>query len=274
MRPYVDICISGVFIILMTPGSLSAQLQKTSPAPLTFEVASVKLSPPDAPGSLFGCHGTDVEPMTMASGVPLGRCVYRHFNFRNLVMLIYPDLSPSFRVIAGIDEQVKGGPGWVGSSFFDVEGEAANPSATTTAQLQEMLRALLKDRFQLSFHIETREMSAYVIVPAKEGPKLKESAGPATPEEVRRRPARALFMPNTTLSDFATMLSIYMKTPVVDKTGLTRKYTMAVNSFETGDDTAASIFTALPEQLGLRLEAQKVGFQVFVIDRLEKPAEN
>jgi len=210
----------------------------------------------------------------MPALVPLGRCVYRHINFRILIAQAFPDLPASFRTVAGIGAQVTGGPGWIGSSFFDIEGEAADPATTTSDQLREMLHTLLKDRFQLEFHMETKEVAAYAMVSAKDGPKLTESAGPVTPEEARRRPPGSLFAGDMTLSDFAALLSIYMKTPVVDKTGLTRKYTMALNSFETGDGTAASIFTALPEQLGLRLEPQKIQFPVFVIDHLEKPAEN
>lgn len=138
-----------------------------------------------------------------------------------------------------------------------------------------MLQSVLKDRFQLAFHMETKEMSAYLMVQAKEGLKLKKSGGPPTAEEMRRRPAgRALFAPNMSLSDFADLLSVTMKIPILDKTGVAGNFTITLYSAETGDDTAASIFTAMPEQLGLRLEPQKVPFPVFVIDHLERPSEN
>jgi uncharacterized protein (TIGR03435 family) len=264
MRLFAGMLITCVFAFAQERGT---------PTPLKFEVASVKRSPPDARPGPFGCHGTDART-GMPLLVPLGRCVYRHINFRNLIVQAFPNLPISFRAVAGIDAQVTGGPGWIGGSFFDIEGKAADAATTTSDQLREMLHTLLKDRFQLDFHMETKELAAYAMVSAKDGPKLKESAGPVTAEEAGRRHARSLYAADMTLSDFAALLSIYVKTPVVDKTGLTRKYTITLNSLETGDDTAASIFTAMPEQLGLRLESQKIQFPVFVIDHLEKPTEN
>jgi len=78
-----------------------------------------------------------------------------------------------------------------------------------------------------------------------------------------------------TMTSYADLISMTMKMPIVDKTGIEGKYNIFLNSRETGgDDTSPSIFTALPEQLGLKLEAEKIPFKIFVIDHAEKPAES
>src|SRR5689334_2795745 len=95
--------------IFMTCLLALAQTQGTPP-PLKFEAASVKPSPPDSRGGGWGCHGADKTPGIGI--VPLGRCVFRHIDFRNLIAQAYPILPSSFRMVEGISSQVKGGPNW------------------------------------------------------------------------------------------------------------------------------------------------------------------
>ena len=82
-----------------------------------------------------------------------------------------------------------------------------------------------------------------------------------------------MFANNMTLTEYAGLLSMNVKAPVVDKTGIAGKYNIFLFSAETGDETGGSIFSALQEQLGLKLESQKISFEIYVIDHAEKPSE-
>jgi uncharacterized protein (TIGR03435 family) len=238
-------------------------------APLKFEVASVKPSLPDTRQSL-GCHSVDVSRTT----IPLGRCIFRHANLRTIIKQAYP---LSIIGVSLLQERVLGGPAWIDGSPFDVEAKAEDPSTTTIDQLRQMLRTLLKERFQLSFHMETRQTSGYYMTPTKDGFKLKESTGPLSSADyaaaTRRSGGRPLVANNMTLTDYADLLSINVKAPVVDKTNIPGKYNIFLFSAETGDETSGSIFSALQEQLGLKLEPQKISFEIYVIDHAEKPSE-
>jgi uncharacterized protein (TIGR03435 family) len=204
----------------------------------------------------------------------LGRCVLRHATLRSLIKQAYPlDILG----VSVLQERVIGGPSWIDGSRFDLEAKAEDPSTATTDQLRKMLQTLLSDSFKLGFHRETRETSGYYMISAKSGFKLKESTAPLTPEDFaaarRRSSGQPLFANNTTLTNYAGLLSIYLKAPIVDKTGIPGKYNIFLFSTETGDQTSGSIFSALQEQLGLKLEPQKISFDIYVIDHAEKPSE-
>ncbi len=152
--------------------------------------------------------------------------------------------------------------------------------ATRLAQLLQMLQQLLADRFKLKSHRETREASGYVLLVAKNGSKLEEATGNGQTRISGGRPGGGVMAAqNVSISEIATFLSIGLDGPVVDKTGLTGKYSLtlrwAPGDNKTPDDpTAPSLFTALQEQLGLRLESQKLSTDVIVIDYAERPAPN
>jgi bla regulator protein blaR1 len=256
-----------------------AQQQPT----LTFEVASIKPADPDA-------RGTSIQFMPggglKMTGIPL----------RGMITFAY-DVR---------DFQVSGGAGWVGTERFDVMAQPEHAGAqalddlakmtdlqrrTVRDQVAERLRALLADRFQLVVHKETKEQPIYALLVSKNGAKLKE------PKNVGGR--QGMSMNRGRLEGFAaplemlsTTLSNAMGRPVVDKTGLTGKYDFVLEwtpdvgagpgpqAFGDGATPPApapggpTIFTALQEQLGLRLESQKGPVQLIVIDRAEKPSEN
>jgi uncharacterized protein (TIGR03435 family) len=142
-----------------------------------------------------------------------------------------------------------------------------------------MLGALLQDRFQLKTHDETKEMEVYRLVVAKGGPKLKRiekatgvsGKSTKTAEQVSAR---------TTLAGFAEYLSGRLDRPVVDQTGLTEAYEIQLawtpdTADAPTDSNSPSIFTAIQEQLGLRLTAGKMSVRRLVVDHIEKnPTDN
>jgi uncharacterized protein (TIGR03435 family) len=197
--------------------------------------------------------------------------------------------------------QIVGGPGWIGSERFDVEGRTEDKTADPD-RLRLMLRSLLEDRFQLKLHMETREAPIYALVVAKGGLKIKLSAdqtspeinGPSKPGAGPNRGA-VRFGPGTMMGNaanfslFVRFLSQRLDRPIVDRTGLSGRYDFllqwapeigearvdpAGNPVPVGDTTGPSIFSAIQEQLGLRLESTKGPVEVLVIDRAEMPDEN
>jgi uncharacterized protein (TIGR03435 family) len=192
------------------------------------------------------------------------------------------------------DFQVVGAPGWVNSDRYDIEAKASDAAASQgTAIIQgAMLQSLLEDRFKLIVRRETRELSVYELTVAKSGSKLK--AGACTPRDPnsppsRQRPTDCGFsvmdnnMIKATQIDmerFMPMLTFWVKRTVVDKTGFKGTFDVDLKwnpdeaTANPTTDTAPSIFTALQEQLGLKLESAKGPVEVLVIDSVSKPSEN
>jgi uncharacterized protein (TIGR03435 family) len=254
--------------------------------PLTFEVASVKPSPPDTRGAMIRfLPGGGLR----VSGVTLKMLIAQAYNVR--------------------DFQISGGPSWIASDRFDINarpeaseaGQSATPDLgkmtdeqrkTVTEQMSERLRALLAERFQLVVRHENKEQQVYALVVAKNGPKLHESTEGMG--RMRMAPG-SLTGDGVALGMLATTLSNQLGRPVVDKTGLTGKYDLelkwtpdpgqraagpigdpppGVQLPPPPDPNGPSVFTAVTEQLGLRLESQKAPVDSLVIERVEKPSEN
>jgi uncharacterized protein (TIGR03435 family) len=198
-------------------------------------------------------------------------------------------------------QQVIGEPAWSNTEGFDIEAKVAPADVPTLGKMtfeqrRTMFPSILADRFKLVVHHETRELPLYVLSVAKGGPKLKPSA-PAAPTP---RP-RGMMINNgkvtandAQLSMLVTVLSRTLGRTIIDRTGLTGNYdfTLEYAPEEGGpqqpgagaaaggalpaspSDSAPSIFTALQEQLGLKLESTKGPVDVIVIDHIEKPSEN
>jgi uncharacterized protein (TIGR03435 family) len=158
------------------------------------------------------------------------------------------------------------GPPWITKECYDLSAKL--PAGATTAQLPAMLQALLKARFGMSFHRETRELPAYALVVAKAGLKAQPAkAGGRT--GFRIRPGH-IETESATMAGLTDKLSRLADRPVVDQTSLTGSY-----EFRLDWDPDLSLYTAIQEQLGLKLEAQKQPMEVVVIDHIEKvPTEN
>ena len=236
----------------------------------TFEVASVKPAIDGSNGYSGGCRGIDSGPSEGGSTPPLGRCVIHSARLSHLISTAYqlPNMS-----MLNSDH----GPDWVarGAERFDVDAKAENPAATTEAQLLEMLKALLADRFQLKFHREEREIQGFILVVAKNGPKFKESAKDASAPRIQATlkgaPTQSVNAHKGTIATLIDALGFVTQTTVVDRTGLTGEYDFKL-SF--GGENGPEIFSALPEQLGLKLEGTKVPVSYFVVDSAKRPAAN
>jgi len=248
-----------------------------------FEVASIKPN-----------HSADHR--TMFQMTPGGRLTANNISVKMLMMMAYQIK----------DNQISGAPGWMESEHYDI---SAKPEGSADQeQIRLMMQSLLADRFQLKFHRETKEQTIYALVVDKNGPKLKESTGEGdllgpAPEGGRgagrggRQGVRIgrgqLEAQGAQVSMLANQLSNVLGRQVIDKTGLTGSYdfklTWAPDENQgirvPGDnpgaappaapaDAGPSIFAAVQEQLGLKLESQKGPVEIFTIDHVEKASEN
>jgi uncharacterized protein (TIGR03435 family) len=177
------------------------------------------------------------------------------------------------------DYQISGGPGWLESAGYDIVGtleHPVNPSLDTRPYFQQLLQSLLAGRFHLQVKLETKELPVYALTVSKDGPKLGGGEKPEDPAAIRMRGGPGLMIGekiNTQILDEA--LSEVLGRPVVDKTGLTGFYDFKLEWTPDDSDTPGpSIFTAIQEQLGLKLEAQKGPVKVLVIESAEKASEN
>ena len=245
---------------------------------LAFDVASVK-------SNVSGAAGGSVRI------TPGGRLVAQNAPLRLLIGAAY-DVR---------DFQLFGGPGWLSSEHYDIEAKAKNDTPTER-EISQMLQSLLSDRFHLIAHRETRELPLYRLSVGKGGNKLESARANCTPMIPPPNPAQidpATFRPcggfNTTtgmlrggtvgMARLAIALSRILGRTVTDETGLGGTYdvnlrwtpdeTQALQTPQPlADPTAPSLFTAIQEQLGLRLESGKGPVEVLVIDQAEKPSGN
>ncbi len=187
---------------------------QAAPAPLKFEVASIKPHPPSA-SRLFGgtCHGIDSRNSggNPAINAPLGRCIFRNVTLRYFIGFAYDDPR-------GL--RITGGPAWVGTEKFDLEAKTEDPNTTAENSLHQMLRNLMAEEFKMKLRRERREEPGFELVAAKSGPKLARSV--ATSDR-----SGTFFLMNLTLTGVAVgmqalaeELSFWLQKPVVDETGI------------------------------------------------------
>jgi uncharacterized protein (TIGR03435 family) len=249
-----------VFVSLLLLASITAAQNES----LHFEAATIKGYQPDRIRTIDYsggfCHGTDKQyPSTgPIPPVPLGRCVMKAVRLTDLVGLAY-------RV------RVSGGPAWAESDFFDVEGKADDASMPTEAQLLVMLQDLLTSRFKLQFHREQREVPAFSLFVAKNGPKSMTKSVGDNPPKVGFGPGAKLTAQNVTMESFANSIRGIAGGQVIDKTGLTEKYDF---SFEWQPGDPGAFLSELQVDLGLRVESTKAPAEFIVIDHAEKPDAN
>jgi uncharacterized protein (TIGR03435 family) len=167
------------------------------------------------------------------------------------------------------------------TEHFDIVAKT-DPSVSTDHQLMEMLKSLLSDRFQLSVHEGTKEILVYALEVGKNGPKLTEASSTSSRDNTATNDSEVHLRSNGISMDrLAEQLSRRLDRPVVNTTGLTGNYDIdlkwALESSRTsaldGPDSA-SIFTAIQEQLGLRLHAKKLSTKIIVVDHAEQPSQN
>ncbi len=239
--------------VVFCPAAIRAQ---SASAP-QFEVASIRPSQlSDIPRA----------PMKQDPGI----VIYNGVSSKNLIQLAYN--APEWKIV--------GGPKWLDSDIYDVS--ARLPSGSTKAQVPAMLQSLLAERFHPVIRRESRRLPLYSLTVAKNGPKLK-SADPG--EQWNEGTMRGgifkgrLELHQLTMAGLAEVLAAKTGRPVVDNTHLEGPFDISLKwtpDDTTGTQTAdgPSIFTALEEQLGLKLVAGRESVEVLRITRMEKPTEN
>jgi uncharacterized protein (TIGR03435 family) len=250
-----------LILILATTSATTAQnptpIQQNA-APTAFEVVSIRPSDPDI--------------KVLTSNADPNNFKMTGTTLMLLVMNAY-DLH---------DFQIEGAPTWMKSAHFDITAKVEAPASTGESEdwsarqklLQARLQSLLADRFKLRVHKSSKEMPAYGLVVAKGGPNLQTST-----KNTGYRTGPGLFVCSATSTiDLADMLTDVVNRTVLDQTKLTGEYAFNLkwNPNETTNTTSdlPGIFTALQEQLGLRLVPTKGPVEVLTIDHVETPSEN
>jgi uncharacterized protein (TIGR03435 family) len=269
-------------ILLMILSTAAAQTPDASPQ---FEVASVKPAPPpDMRGmrvSMRGGPGTDDPGFFRCENCGISGLLTQAFDIQ--------------------DYQLSS-PDWMQNTRFDVSAKI--PLGTTKDQYRLMLQNLLAERFKMTFHRDKKDMPVLSLVVSKNGPKFKESkpVEAALDDDAPRQSGpmkkdangfpvlsgkgysmaimnnrAALRSPDETMPNFAALLAGQLRLPVIDATGLNGKYDIAMSWVpgDSPDNPGPTIFAALQEQLGLKLESKKGMVDIVVIDHIEKtPTEN
>lgn len=261
-----------------TGTAVIAQDRPVSPEP-AFEVASVRVNPNDIVPEAISLQADGVR--------------FTAFRVRTLIAIAYR--------AEGIQrfDQIVDGPSWIGIDRFDIVAKTGADSNTQDAvanRLPAMLRTLLRERFRLRIHTATRRMPAYALVLARRdrrlGPQLRESTiecpavgGSATSTDPdqwcgTRAAGGVITGRAVSAAQLAGNLSGYPAVDrfVTDRTGLSGRYDFRLeyspafaDAGEPASPAGASIFTALTEQLGLKLQPESVALPVLVIDSVEKP---
>jgi uncharacterized protein (TIGR03435 family) len=179
-------------------------------------------------------------------------------------------LQALIRSAYGVEDfRIAGGPKWLDSDKFSIVFKPAN-----APQRNLMLRTLLADRFKLAVHTETRELTVYNLVIGKGGVKMEKATEPGGTAN-----GPAMIRGTMDMAFFVSTLSSTLGRNVIDRTGLSGRYKLSLkwtpdDRSATGDNSAPSLFTAIQEQLGLKLESTKGPVEILVIDHAEKPSEN
>jgi uncharacterized protein (TIGR03435 family) len=260
--------IFGTTLIVVTSTSAFCQ---SAAAPPAFEVASVRVSQGGRVNQGGRGLGLGFRPENIQ--VTPGSVTMRNSNLKSAIGWAYHVM----------DYQVSG-PDWLQSERYDIVAKAAGPA--TEEQLRPMMQTLLAERFKLELHHQTKELPAYVLLVAKNGPKFHESEteGESAIQPDQKR--MSVTVQRTPLLQLVELLSNIFRAPVVDMTGLTGRYDITINLAKyisemqpvpggAPPDPLSLITMGLQEEFGLKLESKKVSLDLLIIDRAEKaPVEN
>jgi uncharacterized protein (TIGR03435 family) len=244
-------------------------------APLEFEVATIK--PTEHP-----------DPLRKNIKFEGRRFTARNVTLSDLVLFAY-DLQA---------REVSGGPNWFAKDEYDIDAipdveiQSSDNNLAAMSQWRVMGQKLLAERFKLASHREQRELPVYALLIGKSGPKLTKSAGDsnATPTQGFKQLGE-FSAKNETLSEFARFMQlVVLDRPVLDRTKIVGRFDMELNWTPDGSQFSSigihvppptdspnappGLFTAIQEQLGLKLESIRGPVQVIVIDHIERPSEN
>jgi uncharacterized protein (TIGR03435 family) len=235
----------------------------------TFEVATIK---PTQEGTRFSIHPTNS-----------GELVATDASLAYLIKFAY-EVHP---------RQITKGPAWLDTDKYDLTAKPDMEGQPSLKQMRVMVQKLLADRFQLTFHREKIELHVYAVTAAKGGPKLtRNDTNPDGNPGYGGGPA-GMRVVNSTIAEFISfVLNDSLGLPLVDQTGLGSarynfllKWTPDASQSQTGGmaagappadnaDAPPDIFTAMQQQLGLKLESTKALVDAMVIDHVEKPSPN
>jgi len=276
------------FALLLTLAALLLVLaprlpaQTTDATSLAFDVVSIKRST-SGPGPAMGISPMDGD-----------RILVRNATARLILGEAY-DLR-----LLGLHDLILGLPAWADSETYDIDAKVAPADLPAFHKLlprqrDPLLQPVLADRFHLVAHFETRTLAAYALVVAKGGPKLtpvkpailpdgREDPGGITPGHDK------IIATGATIEPLLHMLQLLLGRPVVDRTALTGHYSFTLTcapnyamrpvingqmqSLSADEEALPDLFTAIQEQLGLKLESVKAPVQVLVVDHIEHPSDN
>jgi uncharacterized protein (TIGR03435 family) len=258
----------AVAVLALWCAALVAQAPATAAAPTpAFEVATIKPTAPDAKaGRYITMQGTN-------------RFIAKYYTLKLMIAAAY-DLSPKV---------ISGGPAWIDADHFDIVALTPGDARPSRPEQMAMLRTLLADRFKLNFHREQKEFSIYLLEVAGGGPKLKESTAPASePSQLISTvyPPQRIHLParNATMGEFASLLQrALLDRPVVDKTGLAGRYDFDLDwapdetqfggevPVASADAPSPPFFTAIVQQLGLKVEATRGLTEAMIVDSAQRP---
>ena len=233
----------------------------------TFEVATIKPTDPNVQGKGFRVNG-------------------RRFTTINTT------LNEIISFAYGVQsKQVVGGPAWMDTDHFDLSAQPDLEGQPNDKQWKDMIKKLLADRFQMKFHPDKRELSAYVLSVAPGGQKMTKSESDNPLPGLFFTKLGTLTVRNATMPDFVNLMqSAVFDRPVVDRTGLQGRWDfilkwtpdetqfagfgMKIPPPSDAADAPPNVYKALQEQIGLKLEAAKTMVDVMVLDHVAKPGEN
>ncbi len=254
----------------------AALLQLSSKAHASAVVSQAALQPTFEIVSIHPMSQDDMRPEHIDNPSRRGYLRAVNVNLKSLMEIAYdiPDL------------RMFGGPAWLTSARYSLEAKAdpsideqlaALSESTAKQAKRKMLAALLVERFKLAVHAETKDMSVYVMVIGKDGAKL---AGTQHAENSQSVGDQLIDIPpgSDSLQILAYELSWRVGRPVLDRTGLNDKQALTLrwrgDEGASADSNAPSLFTAIQEQLGLKLNPTKGSVPVLLIDHAEQPTED
>jgi len=234
----------------------------------SFEVATIKPSDPNVPGDWFRVNG-------------------RNFSTHNI------SLAGLIKFAYGVHgKQILNAPDWMDHDTYDIAAVPDGEGQPSDKQWKGMLQKLMAERFKLTFHQDKRELAVFALTVGKDGPKnmVENTGGGSLPGMFFRGTPGGIMLPanNATMKDFTGLLQeVVLDKPVVDQTGLKGRYDFtlkwAPDDSQFGGhvpppsdaaDAPPNLFTAVQEQIGLKIESTKAMVDVMVMDHVEKPSAN
>jgi uncharacterized protein (TIGR03435 family) len=209
----------------------------------------------------------------------------QHINFPGRHVMLLDTTVEQFLLLGYSvqQSQVPDLPDWVKTTRWDVDGVPDVEGIPSLPQVQALIRKILAERFGLQLHHEQRELSVFALTVAKGGPKLvlntSDPNGWMDQQNGNVDGRHVESLKNASMAELALILQFHVDRPVVNQTGLTGRYDLQLqwapdDPQTTAPDAPPGLFTAIREQIGLKLERVKAPADVLIIDKLEKPGAN